>query len=86
LHTFFAGGLAALGIFAAFALIWYQVIIESNRDHDALKRQDVLNHYTQLFNGRIAELQSQVGTMAEARDTQDALSDPDPEAKARLGT
>ena len=85
-HTFVTGGLAALGILVAFALIWYQVIIQSNHGHDALKRQDVLNHYTQLFNGRISELQSQVGTMAEARVTLDALSDPDPGAKVRLGT
>ncbi|NKC00411.1 MAG: phosphomannomutase/phosphoglucomutase [Pseudomonadales bacterium] len=80
-----ASAFAAAGLVAAFALVWYLVILAPNQGDEVLKREEVLNQYTQLFNGRIAELRTQVGTMAQASQTLDAMTDPDGQARILHG-
>ncbi len=81
----FASVLATLGLVVTFALAWYLIILLPNDSDEALKREEVLNQYTQLLNGRIAELRTQVGTMAQSPQTLEAMTNPDGEARARYG-
>ncbi|MDG2278335.1 MAG: phosphomannomutase/phosphoglucomutase [Pseudomonadales bacterium] len=80
-----ASVLATLALVATFALVWYLIILQPNASDEPLKREEVLNQYTQLLNGRIAELRAQVGTMAQSSQTLEAMTNPDGEARARYG-
>ena len=76
--------LAAAALAAAFALVWYQVILQPNQGAESLKREELLSQYTEVLNGRIAELRKQVDIMATAPSTIDAITDPNLAVREQL--
>ena len=77
--------IATLGLLVALAIVWWQVIIQPSASAELLKREEILNQYTQLLNGRVAALRAQVGAMAQAPQTREAMNATDPEVRARFG-
>lgn len=80
-----AGVVAVLGLLIALALVWWQVIVQPNTSAELLKREQILSQYTQLINGRVAELHAQVGAMAQASQTRDAMNALDPQVRKLFG-
>lgn len=77
--------IATLGLLVALAIVWWQVIIQPSASSELLKREEILNQYTQLVNGRVAALRAQVNAMAQAPQTREAMNAIDPEARLRFG-
>ncbi len=77
--------IATLGLVVALAIVWWQVIIQPSASSELLKREEILNQYTQLVNGRVAALRAQVNAMAQAPQTREAMNALDPEARLRFG-
>jgi phosphomannomutase/phosphoglucomutase len=67
-------GLASLGLLVTFALVWWQVIAQPQQAHADLERDKLLGQFSQLVNGRIAELRDQVNTIAQASATSQAMA------------
>jgi len=84
-HAGVAAAMATIGILVAFALAWWQVVLQPRQDALDLQREQLLNQYTQLLNGRIAELRQHVDAMATSPATVAALVNNDPEARERMG-
>ena len=79
-----ASVIALLGLVVTFGLVWWQVIEEPKQATAELQKERLLSQYTQLFNGRIAELRAQVGAMAESAAVSTAFDAPDPDGRAEL--
>ncbi len=71
-------GIGTLGLLVAFALIWWQVIVQPQNDAKLAEQSRLLNVYTQLFNGRVADLRATVDAMATAPETIAALTSFNP--------
>lgn len=66
--------LASMGLLVTFALVWWQVIAQPQQTHAELERDKLLGHFSQLINGRIAELRNQVNVIAQALETTQAMA------------
>ena len=77
-------GLSVLGLLVCFALLWWQVLVEPQQADGELQRERLLNTYTQLFNGRIAELREQVDSIATAPQATAALANFDAAAASAV--
>lgn len=71
-------GIGTLGLLVAFALVWWQAIVQPQNDAKLAEQSRLLDVYTQLFNGRIADLRATVDAMATAPDTIAALTSFNP--------
>jgi phosphomannomutase / phosphoglucomutase len=72
------GGIAALigiiGLVAAFAVIWWQLILEPQAAKQRVEHERLLTEYAQFINSRITDLRAIVGAMATAPATIEALT------------
>ena len=66
-------GISALGLLVAFALVWWQAIVQPQQAAQIAEQERQLNVYAQLFNSRIADLRATVNAMATAPNTIEAL-------------
>jgi len=76
-HVGFCIAISLVGLLVAFALIWWQVVVQPHQGDVEVRRLQLLEQYTQLFDSRIAELKSQVSSMANASETISALASQD---------
>ena len=71
------GGVAALigiiGLVAAFAVIWWQVILEPQAARERAEQTRLLDEYAQFVNGRVTELRAVVGALATSSAASEAL-------------
>lgn len=67
-------GLATLGLIVSFGLVWWQAIFQPQQSQFELAQQEKLANYTQLFNGRIADLRSQVNAIATTPEVVAAMA------------
>ncbi len=77
--------IATIGLVGAFGLVWWQAIEQPKQAAYELERERLLNQYTQLFNGRIAELRAQVGAMADSNTVSTAVVQATDAQRATLG-
>ena len=73
-----------VALLVTFALIWWQVIEQPRQQQTEVQRQTLLNQYTQIFNGRIAELRNHVDAMAKAPATEAAMGSFDADQRTTI--
>jgi phosphomannomutase / phosphoglucomutase len=75
-------GISTLGLLVAFALVWWQAIVQPQQAAQLAEQTRLLNVYTQLFNSRVADLRATVNAMATAPATVEALLSFNPDEQA----
>ncbi len=82
------GGLAiavaTAGLIVAFALVWWQVILEPAQMQRDAAREKELDFYAEFFDGRVTDLRNLVDGMATAPATVEALASYDSGRHAEL--
>lgn len=75
-------GISALGLLVAFALVWWQAIVQPQQAAQKAEQARLLNVYAQLFNSRVADLRATVDAMATAPATVEALISFNPDQQS----
>ncbi len=86
IHAGVAALVATAGLFVAFGLIWWQIIVEPAQVERDLEREKLLSQYSQVFNSRIDELRQVVRSIAESPEVIDALARYDEEQRANISS
>ncbi len=76
--------IATIGLIVAFALVWWQVILEPAQGQREAQRERQLDFYAEFFDGRVNDLRQVVGAMATASATVEALASYDSGRHAEL--
>ena len=85
MHGGIAMGIGTLGLVIAFALVWWQVIVQPQQLQRDAEQAQLMDQYSQFFNGRIVELRNVVGAMATSPAIINALSSYNPEQQHEIG-
>ena len=83
-HTALSFGIASLGIIVAFALVWWQALLQPAQTVAEQEKQQILSQYSQYFNGRIDEMRKLVNAIATAPSTAEALLNIDQTQRSLL--
>ena len=83
-HGGFALLISGLGLVVAFALLWWQIILEPQRANQAAEQERLLNQYSHLFNGRLADLRGIINAMATSDATIAALASYNPQQQKAM--
>ena len=79
-HSLLAIGIGTVGLFAALALLWWQLIENSNEAHRTEQVATYQRAFTGYVNGRIASLEREVTTLAASEYVVKALATYDSES------
>ena len=83
-HLGLAVGLGGAGLVVAFALTWWQAIVQPQAAMRAAERDAQLGQYTQLFNARIVELKDIVHALATSPEVVSVMGGYDVERRDAL--
>ena len=85
MHGGIAAAIGTLGLVIAFALVWWQVIVQPQQARRDTEQTQLLDQYSQYFNSRIIDLRNVVGAMATAPAVVNALSSYNAEQQLEMG-
>lgn len=68
---------ASIGVFIAFGMLWWQIILQPGAEQEQMRQQQLLVNYAQFFNGRVSDLRATVNAMATAPTTLAAFDSRD---------
>ncbi|MEM7098896.1 MAG: phosphomannomutase/phosphoglucomutase [Pseudomonadota bacterium] len=83
-HTVLSFSVAAIGVIVAFALVWWQALLQPAQSIAEQEKQKILGQYAQYFNGRIDEMRKQVNAIATSPAVASALTNFDATRRAEL--
>lgn len=83
-HTGIAAAVGIVGLVAAFAVLWWQVIAQPLAEKEQLEEQRLLKEYVNVLNSRVADLRATVGAMATAPATAAALVSLQPSDREQM--
>ena len=81
-HSLLAIGIGTVGLICSLALLWWQLITVTNQAHHARQVETYHEAFAGYFNGRIANLKREIGTLAASEQVIDALNSNDAETIA----
>ena len=83
-HTILSFSVAAVGVLVAFALVWWQALLQPAQSIAEQEKQKILGQYAQYFNGRIDEMRKQVNAIATSAAVTESLNNFDSERRTEL--
>ena len=84
-HVGLTAAIATIGLIVTFGLIWWQIIALPAQSSLNVERENKLNQFSQLLNGRIDEMRKSVATLATSTAVQNAISSHDSNSISALG-
>ncbi len=83
-HTAIAAAVGVVGLIAAFAVLWWQVVAQPISAKEQAQEQRLLKEYVNVLNSRVSELRATVNAMATAPATAAALVSLQPSDRALM--